>query len=104
MLREVKPGCQVESPTNTTIHRAKDCGRVSPRRRLEPLAHPPRHAGFTIIQETVMAYADLREFVAALERAGELRRVTSEVDPILEITEITDRVSKQGGRRSSSNA
>jgi 3-polyprenyl-4-hydroxybenzoate decarboxylase len=44
-----------------------------------------------------MAYADLREFVAALERAGELRRVTSEVDPILEITEITDRVSKQGG-------
>ena len=44
-----------------------------------------------------MAYADLREFVAALERAGELRRVTSEVDPILEITEITDRISKQGG-------
>ncbi|HEX7629829.1 MAG TPA: UbiD family decarboxylase, partial [Candidatus Methylomirabilis sp.] len=44
-----------------------------------------------------MAYADLREFIAALERAGELRRVTSEVDPILEITEITDRISKQGG-------
>ena len=44
-----------------------------------------------------MAYADLSEFVAALERAGELRRVTSEVDPILEITEVTDRVSKAGG-------
>jgi len=44
-----------------------------------------------------MAYADLREFVAALERAGELRRISAEVDPVLEITEITDRISKQGG-------
>jgi 4-hydroxy-3-polyprenylbenzoate decarboxylase len=41
-----------------------------------------------------MAYNDLREWIAALERAGELRRVRAEVDPILEITEITDRVSK----------
>jgi 4-hydroxy-3-polyprenylbenzoate decarboxylase len=44
-----------------------------------------------------MAYNDLREFVAALERAGELRRIPAEVDPILELAEITDRVSKQGG-------
>jgi 4-hydroxy-3-polyprenylbenzoate decarboxylase len=44
-----------------------------------------------------MAYADLREFIAALERAGELRRVRAEVDPALELTEITDRVSKRGG-------
>ncbi len=44
-----------------------------------------------------MAYADLREFVAALEKAGELRRVHAEVDAALEITEITDRLSKQGG-------
>jgi len=44
-----------------------------------------------------MAYSDLQEFMAALERAGELRRVPAEVDPVLEITEITDRVSKQGG-------
>ena len=41
-----------------------------------------------------MAYDDLREFIAALERAGELKKVHTEVDPILEITEITDRVSK----------
>ena len=47
-----------------------------------------------------MAYEDLRDWIAALERAGELRRITTEVDPILEITEITDRVSK-GGRASS---
>ncbi len=44
-----------------------------------------------------MAYADLRDFVDALERAGELRRIGVEVDPVLEITEITDRVSKAGG-------
>ena len=44
-----------------------------------------------------MAYSDLQEFIAALERAGELRRITAEVDPILEVAEITDRVSKQGG-------
>ena len=43
-----------------------------------------------------MAYTDLRDWIAALERAGELKRITTEVDPILEITEITDRVSKSG--------
>ncbi len=41
-----------------------------------------------------MAYSDLREWIATLERAGELKRVRAEVDPVLEITEITDRVSK----------
>ena len=44
-----------------------------------------------------MAYRDLREFIARLEKAGELRRISAEVDPVLEITEITDRVSKAGG-------
>jgi 4-hydroxy-3-polyprenylbenzoate decarboxylase len=44
-----------------------------------------------------LAYEDLRDWIAALERAGELRRITTEVDPILEITEITDRVSKTPG-------
>jgi 4-hydroxy-3-polyprenylbenzoate decarboxylase len=41
-----------------------------------------------------LAYNDLREWIAALERAGELKRITTEVDPVLEIAEITDRVSK----------
>jgi 4-hydroxy-3-polyprenylbenzoate decarboxylase len=41
-----------------------------------------------------LAYNDLREWISALERAGELKRIRAEVDPILEITEITDRVSK----------
>ena len=44
-----------------------------------------------------MAYRDLRDFVAQLERKGELRRISAEVDPVLEITEITDRVTKAGG-------
>src|SRR5438445_438313 len=41
--------------------------------------------------------ADLREWIALLEREGELVRVTAEVDPHLEITEITDRTVKAGG-------
>lgn len=41
-----------------------------------------------------MAYHDLREWIAALDRAGELRHIRTEADPILEITEIADRVSK----------
>ncbi|MBI1748625.1 MAG: menaquinone biosynthesis decarboxylase [Acidobacteria bacterium] len=44
-----------------------------------------------------MAHADLRAFIKVLEEAGELRRIRTEVDPILEITEITDRVSKKVG-------
>ncbi len=41
-----------------------------------------------------MPYSDLRQWIAALERVGELRRIKTEADPILEIAEITDRVSK----------
>ena len=40
---------------------------------------------------------DLREWIALLEREGELIRVAAEVDPELEITEINDRVVKRGG-------
>ena len=44
-----------------------------------------------------MTYDSLREFVEALDRAGELHRVDVEVDPKLEISEISDRVVKRGG-------
>ena len=44
-----------------------------------------------------MAYNDLREFITRLEREKELRRIGAEVDVDLEITEITDRVSKAAG-------
>jgi 4-hydroxy-3-polyprenylbenzoate decarboxylase len=43
-----------------------------------------------------VAYNDLREWIAALEKAGELKRIKEPVSPRLEITEITDRVSKAG--------
>ena len=44
-----------------------------------------------------MPYRDLREFIDALEKAGELKRIPFEVDPRLEITEFADRAVKQGG-------
>ncbi|MGE5894669.1 MAG: menaquinone biosynthesis decarboxylase [bacterium] len=44
-----------------------------------------------------MAYADMREFMRLLESKGLLRRVRTEVDPVLEIAEINDRVIKEGG-------
>jgi 4-hydroxy-3-polyprenylbenzoate decarboxylase len=44
-----------------------------------------------------VAYRDLRDFLQELEKQGELKRIAAEVDPILEITEITDRTVKAGG-------
>src|ERR687898_330280 len=41
--------------------------------------------------------ASLRDWIALLEREGELVRVDAEVDPDLEITEIVDRAVKAGG-------
>jgi 4-hydroxy-3-polyprenylbenzoate decarboxylase len=45
-----------------------------------------------------LAYDDLRDWIKTLEMHGELKRITEEVSPELEITEITDRVSKIGSR------
>jgi 4-hydroxy-3-polyprenylbenzoate decarboxylase len=44
-----------------------------------------------------MKYQDLRDFLAQLEKLGELKRVGVEVDPRLEMTEICDRVLRAGG-------
>src|SRR5689334_8524908 len=44
-----------------------------------------------------MAYRDLRDFIRALEDKRELKRISFEVDPILEITEFADRAVKGGG-------
>lgn len=41
-----------------------------------------------------MAYDDLRDWIKALDKAGELKRIREEIDPVLEIAEITDRASK----------
>jgi len=47
-----------------------------------------------------MPYSGLNEFITALENAGELIRIKEYVNPKLQITEITDRMSKmtQGGK------
>ncbi|HTE08522.1 MAG TPA: menaquinone biosynthesis decarboxylase, partial [Flavitalea sp.] len=44
-----------------------------------------------------MAYSNQQEFINTIERAGELLRIKSYVDPRLEIAEITDRISKTKG-------
>jgi 4-hydroxy-3-polyprenylbenzoate decarboxylase len=44
-----------------------------------------------------MKYSDLREFLAFLEKQGELVRITQEVDPNLEMTEISDRALRAKG-------
>ena len=44
-----------------------------------------------------MPYDSLRDFVEALDRSGQLHRIETEVDPKLEISEITNRVVKRGG-------
>jgi len=46
-----------------------------------------------------LSYKDIREFIAALEKRGLLKRIKAEVDPYLEIAEITDRVSKEKGAK-----
>jgi 4-hydroxy-3-polyprenylbenzoate decarboxylase len=44
-----------------------------------------------------MRYHDLRDFIDQLEQRGQLKRVSLEVDPYLEITEICDRTLRAGG-------
>jgi 4-hydroxy-3-polyprenylbenzoate decarboxylase len=44
-----------------------------------------------------MKYSDLRDFIQQLEALGELQRITVEVDPYLEITEICDRTLRAKG-------
>jgi len=45
-----------------------------------------------------MPYDDLREFIRKLDGEGELARINQEISPILEMTEIADRVVKSGGK------
>ena len=44
-----------------------------------------------------MAYRDLRDFIAQLEQAGDLKRVPQSVSPHLEMTALCDRVLRSGG-------
>jgi len=44
-----------------------------------------------------MSFTDLRDFIELLEKEGELKRISAEVDPNLEVTEISDRTLRRGG-------
>ena len=44
-----------------------------------------------------MKYKDLRDFIVQLEAQGELKRISYEINPVLEMTEICDRVLKAAG-------
>ncbi|MBP6366796.1 MAG: 4-hydroxy-3-polyprenylbenzoate decarboxylase [Nitrosomonas sp.] len=44
-----------------------------------------------------MKYKDLRDFITQLETMGELKRIQTEIDPALEMTEICDRILKAQG-------
>lgn len=44
-----------------------------------------------------MFYSDFQAFLKVLDKEGELKRIPQSVSPILEIPEVTDRVSKQKG-------
>ncbi len=46
----------------------------------------------------LMSYSGLTEFIHDLERKNELLRINQFIDPVLEITEITDRITKSGGK------
>lgn len=51
-----------------------------------------------------MSYSNLQDYIDALDKAGELHRVSAQVSPELEVTEIADRVSKSPAARESEHA
>jgi 4-hydroxy-3-polyprenylbenzoate decarboxylase len=58
----------------------------------------------TRTEHTTLAYDDLRDWIRTLEKNGEMRRIREEVSAELEITEITDRVSKIGSSRAAGSS
>src|SRR4029450_2950337 len=50
-----------------------------------------------VLESRLMPFLDLQSFVRYLERKGQLKRVRVEVDPELEVTEITQRVLRDQG-------
>ncbi|UJF19401.1 4-hydroxy-3-polyprenylbenzoate decarboxylase [Vibrio sp. SS-MA-C1-2] len=44
-----------------------------------------------------MKFSDLRDFISYLETNGQLKRISQEIDPHLEMTEISDRTLRAGG-------
>ena len=57
---------------------------------MPPYPDPDQH-------EPILKYTDLRDFIAQLERTGELRRIAQPVSPQFDMTEIADRVLRAQG-------
>ncbi len=49
------------------------------------------------IEFSLMKYKNLRDFLQLLEEQGELKRISQQIDPYLEMTEISDRTLRAGG-------
>jgi 4-hydroxy-3-polyprenylbenzoate decarboxylase len=54
------------------------------------------YSGIRNLRRPTLPCDDLRDWIKLLDKSGELRRIREEVSPLLEIAEITDRVSKSG--------
>src|SRR3954469_24225349 len=50
-----------------------------------------------MLSSPTMPFADLQQFIRVLEEKGQLKRIRAEVDPELEVTEITQRVVRESG-------
>ena len=77
-------------------HRSGRRVRARPRERGTRLSFDDA-VGSRSVRRLAACSKDLRDWIALLEREGELVRVSAEVDPDLEITEIVDRTVKAGG-------
>jgi 4-hydroxy-3-polyprenylbenzoate decarboxylase len=62
----------------------------------KPLPVATFYSGIRNLRRPTLPCDDLRDWIKLLDKAGELRRIREEVSPLLEIAEITDRVSKSG--------
>jgi 4-hydroxy-3-polyprenylbenzoate decarboxylase len=70
--------------------------RFLPRTELPRTQYHNHWASATPRQERELAYDDLRDWIKKLDKAGELKRIAAEVNPILEMAEIADRAAKLG--------
>ena len=92
-------------PRNGALDRAKDALRAGDPAPLRALVPPDEQARRLLARHELLwrrgvrrvSFRDLRDWIDALRRAGELVEIDAPVDPHLEITEIADRTMKAGG-------
>ena len=62
-----------------------------------PFREHTKPSAVRIYPDIALKYQDLREFLASLESAGQLRRIALPVSPHLEMTALADRALRKGG-------